>query len=46
MKFRRRIARNSEDLPQLGRPISFAGVEVDLEESDFVYTPVLHATFY
>jgi hypothetical protein len=43
MKFSRRIARNSEDLPQFARPISFARVEVSLEESHLVRPPAFHS---
>jgi hypothetical protein len=43
MKLSRRIARNSEDLPQLVRPISFPRVEVNLEESHLVRPPAFHS---
>lgn len=42
MEFSGNIALNSEDLPQLVRPILFAGVKINVEESDFFCPPEFH----
>src|SRR6266404_6787039 len=42
MEFSGHIALNSENMPQLVRPILFACVKINVEESDFFCPPEFH----
>ena len=34
--------RHSQNAPEFGRPVSFAGIEIDIEDSNVLHVPLLH----